>query len=503
MTVVLNDRSDFSLDHLRRVALEGEGVRFGKRALAVMAASHEAFQTYVAAEPGHFIYGLTSGHGPAAARRFSLDEARARRRRGVPFLGLSFGDGSLPECMVRATVFAVLAMYVEGHCAAEPERAATYAALLDGRMPKIPDQGLTAPGEMMPFFYLFRALPRHHGEGLQVSAGNGAAATAGMTGVQAIFARRRLDLAERLFALSIEAFNAPLEAYDPALKALWGDRYESQALDALRRSLEGAATAGRRPYQAPVSYRILPRVLGQARRSVTDLEAAAAATLRGLLPNPAFLPPSRRHPLGRTLSSGAFHNALGPQALDAVAACWVDLAGLAHRHIVKLHKGDVSLLPDRLLPPGTDYLTGHSTTYLEFVPNGHIEEMRLLAQPSLLSPGAPGASTQDDVCAPGFMACRNELRVARLLDRVLAILAATASQALHVTGRDAPPALRELLGDVRRLFPPVRSRRLLGRDGARLATAITRAVEEGGDRLAPPPSPRAARAGGRARRARA
>jgi histidine ammonia-lyase len=485
MTVVVNDRSDVNLAQLRRVALEGEGARFGKKALATMAASHKAFQKYVAANPGRFIYGVTSGYGPAAKARASPEEGRARRKLPMPFIGLSFGDGVLPEFMVRAMVFASLAMFVEGNTAAHPERARMLAALLDDPMPKIPDQGLTAPGEMMPFFHLYAGIPRFHGDGLQASSGNGAPATAGMIAVEALFARRRLELAERFFALSIEAFQAPLEHYDPALKKLWGDPYEAQTLDALNRHLAGAPRLGRRAYQAPVSYRIVPRVLGQARRALAGLESAAETTLGGLLSNPAYLPPSRRHPLCRALSTGAFHNALGPQALDAVTASWVDLASLAHRHVVKLHRGEVSGLPDRLLPPGTDYMTGRSTTYMEFLPNGFIEEMRLLAQPALLSPGEPGASHQDDISAPGFAACRNAARVGPLFDKVMAVLAAVASQALQVTDRPAPPPLRDLLGDIRRAFPPVRTRRVLGRDAARLAAAITRAVERGEPRLSP------------------
>ena len=160
-----------------------------------------------------------------------------------------------------------------------------------------------------------------------------------------------------------------------------------------------------------------------------------------------------------------------------MSAAWVDLASLMHRHVVKLHRGAVSGLPDRLLRESESYRMGRTTSYLEFVPNDILEEMRRWAEPALLSPGEPGASHQDDVSAPGLIAWRNERRVAVLFDRVMAVLAAVASQALDVTGRAAPPPLTGFLDEVRGHFPPVRDRRVLGEDAARLAAAFTRRAE--------------------------
>src|SRR5260221_14118357 len=84
----------------------------------------------------------------------------------------------------------------------------------------------------------------------------------------ALHAGHRLPLAEAIFALSIEAFRAPLDAYDEALDDLWGDQAETAVLQPLRGHLSGAVPSGRLAHQAPVSYRILPQILGQAQRAV-------------------------------------------------------------------------------------------------------------------------------------------------------------------------------------------------------------------------------------------
>lgn len=452
MTVVLATRDDFTLSNLRRIALEREDVDLAPDALERIARAHASFQEYVERNRDGFTHTVTSRQG------------------------LSFGGGDLPEHTVRAAALCLLPMMIEGHTGVHPSQARAVAELLAGPMPKLPVRGLTAAGEIMPLCFLLQAIPNARSpEFLTAGFGNGCPMANGMVGVCALLSRSRLRLAELAFALSIEAFEAPLEAYDPALGELWGDRYEAEALDSLAGLLEGAGE-DRRRYQAPVSWRILPRVLGQARRSLAMLEQAATTSLRQVASNPTYVLPSDRDPLGRMLSTGAHHNAMAAPAIDRMAACWTDLAALAQRQIVKFHKGESSELPDRLLPPGTDITTAFSTTYLEYVPNDFVERMRLLAQPTLLTPVEVAASEQDDVAVPSFLAYDKERRIAELFDATVAVLSVVASQALHVTGRPAQPPLRPFLERVRELVPPVESSRPLGEECEALTQAFSRAV---------------------------
>lgn len=474
MTVVLSTPEDLTLAALHRVAVKGEALRFSKEALARIDQWHEDFHDYLGRNPERFIYGVTSGYGPDAKKRMTAQQRAAARAGGVPFIDLSFGEGHWPDSAVRAMIFSLAAMAIHGGPALSAKQARAITRALKQPLPRIPRAGLTSPGEMMALFYLFQAVPALVDGTIQCSACNGAAGSVAIAGLRALAARRRVILAEQVFALSAEAIYCPLEHFDEALKALWGDPYESQSIDALNHWLAGTERAQRRPFQAPVSYRILPRVLGQARRAAAALETASGQALQGLATNPVFITKERKGG-ETTLSNASFHEALPPQALDNVMASWVDLAAIGHRHATKLHKGTVSHLPDKLR---TDP-RAPSTAYMEYVPGDMIEEMRRLAQPSLLSPGEPGSSDQDDVNSPGFLSCRMEERVAELFDRVLALVAISASQALDVTGRDAPEALKPLLIAVRRHFPVVTEFRALGPDAWALSKAFTRHAEEG------------------------
>ena len=478
MSVVVQDRERVDLHGLWRVAAGGESLRIGRRARAWMASAHRAFQHYLREDSGRYIYGLTTGYGPSAKQRQTPDESVARRRGGIPFLGLSFGDGRLPETVTRAMVFAVVARHLDGHSALHPDRVEALAGMLDAPLPPVPAHGLSAPGEILPMFDLLGAVEAKPGQGYQLSVANGAAFAAALGALRAVAAARRVGLTTRVMALSIEAMQAPIEHSHPDLGPLWGDRYEAEVLAALSGLLRRRRERRQRPFQAPVSYRIVPRVLGQAQRAAAALEEVALAALRSSGANPTFLPAEGPAP-ARSASTGSFHDAQVPQALHQIAGSWVDLSALAHRHAVKLHRGTVSRLPDRLVPEGGDPWSGASTTYLEFVPNDFLEEMRRLAQPTLLSAAEPGASLQDDISSTAFSAWRAESRVALLHDRFMAVLAAVASQALHVRGESGPPRLCRFLAEVRAIFPPVTARRRLGDDCARLAEAFRRCCEEG------------------------
>ena len=75
--------------------------------------------------------------------------------------------------------------------------------------------------------------------------------------------------------------------------------------------------------------------------------------------------------------------------------------------------------------------------------------------PSARSPGTESAGAgQDDVAATVFLAWGKHERAGRCLDAALAMLAVIASQALHVTGRQGPPALRLFMEELRAIAPP-------------------------------------------------
>src|SRR5580692_5176798 len=282
----------------------------------------------------------------------------------------------------------------------------------------------------------------------------------------------------RSFALSIEALAAPLDAYDEALDDLRGDEAERTVLQRLRGHLRGAVTAGRLAHQAPVSYRIIPQVLGQAERAVQATAHAAATALGSVTENPVYLPASEGHPFGRVLSTGGFHNGAAAPAINWLTASWADLALVAQRQVTAMHSA-TSGLPHLLAPAGfIPGASGGATNLFGWVATGLVEEARALAAPTLLP--ATVNDAQNDIDTPTFGAYRSQHRAAECLDRVLAILALVSSQALSVTGRHPAPPLAGLLDGIRSVFPPVQTEREgQGTQAAELAAIFSRAALTG------------------------
>jgi histidine ammonia-lyase len=127
---------------------------------------------------------------------------------------------------------------------------------------------------------------------------NGSPCAAALVADVALAGRRRIELAEATLALVAEAAGAPDEHYAPELEQLWGDEHEAAALRSMRGLLEGSARE-RQAHQASVSLRILPRVLGGARRAQAEAERAARVSLSSVTDNPVYLPPTPQRPMVR------------------------------------------------------------------------------------------------------------------------------------------------------------------------------------------------------------
>ena len=257
-----------------------------------------------------------------------------------------------------------------------------------------------------------------------------------------------------------------------------GDEAERTVLHHLRGHLRGAVTSGRLAHQAPVSYRILPQVLGQAQRAVQAVAHAATTALGSVTENPVYLPASEGHPFGRVLSTGGFHNGAAAPAINWLTASWADLALVAQRQVTAMHSA-TSGLPHLLAPPGfIPGASGGATNLFGWVATGLVEEARALAAPTLLP--ATINDTQNDIATPTFGAYRSQHRAAECLDSVLAILALVSSQALSVTSRHPAPPLAGLLNGIRSVFPPVQTEREgQGTQAAELAAIFSRAALTG------------------------
>ena len=240
----------------------------------------------------------------------------------------------------------------------------------------------------------------------------------------------------------------------------------------------GGHGGSRRPYQAPVSFRIAPRMLGQARRAATMAAEVAEESLQAVTDNPVWVDDvDEDHPFGRFVSTGGYHNPHAVLAMDALTAACANLCVLAERQGAKLLDGAVSLLPDQLLAPEAD--DEALRAYLGCLPmaqTGYEEEARLYAQATLLPGSESGGFGQNDVASPVFLAWSKHDRAGRCLDMALASLVPIALRAFDVTGRPVPERLAGLESVVRGIVPDLTRPRAFGPVVGSIAEALRREV---------------------------
>lgn len=459
MTLTLNSRADFTLNNARRAAWGGEAVVLGEASQAAMAAARARFLRLID-DPEITIYGVTSGYGQHARVRLKPDQRKAHAARPSIAPAASWGD-PVPDRVARGIVFARLANFVEGHAAVSPAIANGVAAMLDGRkLPQVPARGQGGAGEILSLSHLF--LPLMQSVTLEekdsLSLVNGSPAATALAVDAALAAARRLEAAAGVLALAVEGFNAPLGHFDAGLDGYWNNPHDAWALARLRALMAGGHGGERRPYQAPVSFRIAPRILGQARLAAAVTRQVAEESLPAVSDNPALLPPDADHPDGRAVSTGGYHNAQVPMALDMLTAAYANLCVIAGRMSAKMMDANVSLMPANLR-------TGDDGPYLGCLPmaaTGYEEEARGLATATLLPGSESGGFGQNDVASPVFLAWSKQERAGVLLEHALAVLAPIALLALEVTGRPVPEPLGDLAGAVRTHVPVQRPGLVLG-----------------------------------------
>jgi histidine ammonia-lyase len=466
--LTLTDRSDFTIDAYRRVAWEGKGVTIAPEALERIAARRASMEELVASAPDRHFYGTTTRPGEGVKSILSAEGRRDYESRFAAPPG-SYGD-PVPERVARGIVFTRLINFIEGHAGVRAEFAAAVAEYLDGRpLGELPSRGhawevMVLPHLLPGFVETFGALAAK--EPMAIS--NGCPAGTALLVDLTLAGRRRVALAELAMALGAEAVLSPHEHYAPEIEELWLDPHEGAALRRTRELLEGGAPE-RRPFQAPVSYRIVPRMLGVANRSQAAAEEASSTMLRAVSDNPVYVPPAEGRPLGDIWSTGGYHPAQAIQAMDGLAYAWANLCQLVYHQSARIADDEFALggAVDRPRGPMGQAAWAY--------------EMRELAQPTLL----PLTGTkQTDAGSMSFAAWRKATEIGRGLDAMLAGLAVAASEAFDVTGRPVPPRLEEFLAFVRSHRPPNGARETLGSDVGALADAMTATVYSAETRLA-------------------
>jgi histidine ammonia-lyase len=441
--IVLRSLADMTLANAERLAFDRAPLELGDEATAIMAQGRLRFEAYVD-NKGGYIYGSTTAPGSRAKVLLSAEASQRQGEQLRNFLTMQAGLGGemLSERCVRLGLFARLSNSMTGSGKLRPDTARAIASLLQAP-PSVPLHGVACSGEVMPLTWLMEPLgelPLVIGEAMALI--NGSPLATALACDVALTARRRVKLAERIFALSIEAAECPAGHFDRRLADRWLDPYYKESLNRLH-ALLGDSERKQLAHQAPTSWRVLPNILATALQALTEVSRSAEIGLQSLKDNPTFLRSDAESGADAVVSSGGYHDHRAAKAIDQVNSALLDLCVLASRQVAHLLDGVGLGLPALLARTGD----GVGAEYLSWGMTEPLASARRAAEATTLDVGLHDpAGNQSDICSLGFIAYGKHRAIARAFDACFTSLAITAALALEFRDSPLPSALRPLGG---------------------------------------------------------
>ncbi len=161
----------------------------------------------------------------------------------------------------------------------------------------------------------------------------------------AIMARKLYRAANMVAAVSIESFNASVEAFLPEIQILRNQSGQIKNAKEILRWLRGSDIHSRKKYsvQDPYSFRCIPQVHGASLDAIEYVERVLNNEINAVTDNPLLLSN------GRVYSGGNFHAQPIALAADFLAIACAELASISERRIYQLISGFRDL-PEFLTP---------------------------------------------------------------------------------------------------------------------------------------------------------
>ena len=418
------------------------------------------------------VYGITTGFGSLCDISVGGDELSQLQRNLV--MSHSCGTGEqVPSEIVRLMLLLKIRSLSYGYSGV---RMGTVERLIDfynnGILPVVYRQGsLGASGDLAPLAHL--SLPllglgevEHDGRRrpsaevleefgwrpLELQSKEGLALLNGTQfmsayGVQAVIDARRLsDWADRIGALSLDAFDGRIEPFYDEVHVIRTHPGQLATARAVRSLLEGSELI-RRPkkhVQDPYSFRCMPQVHGATKDTIDYVAGVLETEINSPTDNPTIFPDE-----DMIISAGNFHGQPIALAMDFLAIALAELGSISERRIYKLISGSRGLPHFLVANPGLN--SGFMIP--QYTAASIVSQSKGLCMPASVD-SIPSSQGQEDHVSMGANAATKLRRVVLNTERVLAIELFNAAQALEFR-RPArtSPALENLVADYRRRVP--------------------------------------------------
>ncbi|MCL2204398.1 MAG: histidine ammonia-lyase [Defluviitaleaceae bacterium] len=447
-----------TLPELMAVARNGEKVTLHPRTIAVIEKSRATVERMV--REGHIVYGITTGFGSFYNKTIGPEETHALQRNLIESHACGVGK-PLPVDVVRAMMLLRVKSLSQGYSGIRLSTLETLLAMLNkGVVPLVPEKGsLGASGDLCPLSHMIlpmlgkgeayyqgdllagqEAMSRAGIPLIELEAKEGLALNNGtqcMTAIGALAvhdALYLLETAELSAALSLEALNGRIDAFDAQIHET--RRQDGQKISAARIRAHTAGSSflyelgtdmKHSRVQDAYALRCVAQVHGASRDAINYVASVIHKEMNAVTDNPLIIGEE-------AISSGNFHGQPVALAMDFLGIALAELANIAERRLERMVNKDLS---NGLTPYLTDEGKGglHSGFMLvQYAAAALVSENKILAHPASVD-SISSSNNQEDHVSMGTIAARKATEILENTRQVIAMELLTAAQAIDLRRR--------------------------------------------------------------------
>lgn len=462
------------------VARSGYSVQLSEQAVEKIKKSRDYVDKLVEKEA--VVYGITTGFGKFSDVYISKEDTKTLQRNLIISHSCSVGE-PYPEETVRAVMLLRANALAKGFSGIRLDTVNTLIEMLNkGVHPIIPEKGsLGASGDLAPLANMVLVLL---GEGeaiykgvrmpgreamekagipvVQLTSKEGLALINGtpvMTAIGALAvydAENLLKNADIISAMTLEALKGISNAFDEKVHKARGQKGQQTAAKNVLRIIEGSeliTKQGEIRVQDAYTLRCIPQIHGASKDAVEYVRNIISIELNAATDNPLIFVDQ-----DEVISGGNFHGQPLALAMDFLGIAVSELANVSERRIERLVNPQLNDLPAFLTKRG-GLNSGFMIT--QYTAASIVSENKVLAHPASVD-SIPSSANQEDHVSMGTTAARKARVILDNAQKVLAIEAFAASQAISFRGDvKLGKGTAEAYKAIRNEVPPVDEDRIM------------------------------------------
>lgn len=489
------DGEHLTIENVVDVARKGFTVELSDEAVCKIKESRNYVDELVKKEA--IVYGITTGFGKFSDIFISQKDTEELQRNLIVSHSCSLGD-PLPEETVRGVMLLRANALAKGYSGIRLETVNTLLDMLNkGVHPIIPEKGsLGASGDLAPLanmvlvmlgegeaIYKGKRMPGKEAmdkaaiepviltskEGLALI--NGTPVMASIATLVLFDAINLIKTADIISSMTLEALKGIRDAFDELVHKARGQKGQINTAKNILKIIEGSSLTTRQGeirVQDAYTLRCIPQIHGASRDAINYVKDIISIELNAATDNPLIFPKE-----DKVISGGNFHGQPLALAMDFLGIALSELANVSERRIERLVNPQLNDLPAFLTKRG-----GVNSGFMiaQYSAASMVSENKILAHPASVD-SIPSSANQEDHVSMGTTAARKASLIIDNVQKVIAIEAFAASQAISFRENSIlGKGTKKVYDEIRKYVPAVEEDRIMYIDIEKLDKMIKEGI---------------------------